>query len=382
MTGKRYTEEFKIEAVKQVTERGYSVAEVAERLGVTTNSLYTWTKRYGEQSPQQLAKADDHAEIAKLKAELRRVTEERDIFKKGRRVLCQRPRVKYAFIRDHQAEFSIRAMCRVFKVHFSGFYSWLGKPLSNRAKEDQRLLTRIKEFYLASGATYGSPWIHRDMREAGEVCSVHRVARIMRENKLRAQIGYKRRYIKGGKLGRVAANHLDRNFNPDAPNKYWVSDITYVRTYEGFLYVATVLDLFSRRIVGWSMDKTMDRHLVIKALMMAVWKRQPKESVLVHSDQGSQYGSADYLAFLKDNNLEPSMSRRGNCHDNAVAESFFATFKKRVTQRKVYTTREDAKGEIFNFIEMFYNPIKRHSHTGGVSPAKFEEDYFSKLEGV
>ena len=290
--------------------------------------------------------------------------------------------MKYAFIRDHQAEFSIRAMCRVFKVHFSGFYSWLGKPLSNRAKEDQRLLTRIKEFYLASGATYGSPWIHRDMREAGEVCSVHRVARIMRENKLRAQIGYKRRYIKGGKLGRVAANHLDRNFNPDAPNKYWVSDITYVRTYEGFLYVATVLDLFSRRIVGWSMDKTMDRHLVIKALMMAVWKRQPKESVLVHSDQGSQYGSADYLAFLKDNNLEPSMSRRGNCHDNAVAESFFATFKKRVTQRKVYTTREDAKGEIFNFIEMFYNPIKRHSHTGGVSPAKFEEDYFSKLEGV
>ncbi len=220
------------------------------------------------------------------------------------------------------------------------------------------------------------------MREAGEACSVHRVARIMRENKLRAQIGYKRRYIKGGKTGSIAANHLDRNFNPDVPNKFWVSDITYVRTYEGFLYVATVLDLFSRRIVGWSMDKTMDRHLVIKALMMAVWKRQPKESVLIHSDQGSQYGSADYLAFLKDNNLQPSMSRRGNCHDNAVAESFFATFKKRVTQRKIYTTREDAKIEIFNFIEMFYNPIKRHSHTGGVSPAKFEEDYFSKLESV
>jgi len=149
-----------------------------------------------------------------------------------------------------------------------------------------------------------------------------------------------------------------------------------------FLYVATVLDLFSRRIVGWSMDKTMDRHLVIKALLMAVWKRQPKESVLVHSDQGSQYGSADYLAFMRDNNLEPSMSRRGNCHDNAVAESFFATFKKRVTQRKIYTTREEAKGAIFNFIEMFYNPIKRHSHTGGVSPVKFEQDYFSRLESV
>jgi len=126
----------------------------------------------------------------------------------------------------------------------------------------------------------------------------------------------------------------------------------------------------------------MDRHLVIRALLMAVWRRQPNEPVRVHSDQGSQYGSADYLAFMRENNLEPSMSRRGNCHDNAVAESLFATFKKRVIQRKIYATREEAKGEIFNFIEMFYNPVKRHSHTGGVSPAKFDEAYFSRLEGV
>jgi putative transposase len=290
--------------------------------------------------------------------------------------------VKYAFIRDHRTEFSIRAMCRILKVHFSGFYAWLHKPISAREIEDLRLLKLIKRFYVASGATYGSPWIHRDLREAGETCSVHRVARIMRENKLKAQIGYKRRYIKGGKLASVAANHLDRKFSPDAPNQAWVSDITYVRTYEGFLYLATVLDLFSRRIVGWSMDKSIDRHLVLNALLMAVWKRQPKEAVLVHSDQGSQYGSADYLAFLKENNLEPSMSRRGNCHDNAVAESFFATFKKRVTQKKIYATRDEARGEIFNFIEMFYNPVKRHSHTGGVSPAKYEADYFSRLEGV
>ena len=130
------------------------------------------------------------------------------------------------------------------------------------------------------------------------------------------------------------------------------------------------------------MDKTMDRHLVIRALLMAVWRRQPNEPVRVHSDQGSQYGSADYLAFMRENNLEPSMSRRGNCHDNAVADSFFATFKKRVIQKKIYATREEAKGEIFNFIEMFYNPVKRHSHTGGVSPAKFKEANFSRLEGV
>ena len=157
-------------------------------------------------------------------------------------------------------------MCHVFRLHRSGFYSWMDKPLSNHAIEDQRLLRRIKEFYVASGGTYGSPWIHRDLCDAGEVCSVHRVARIMRENKLKAQIGYKRRYIKGGKLGSIADNVLDRNFNPGLPNQAWVSDITYVRTHEGFLYVATVLDLFSRRIVGWSMDKNSDRHLVIRAL--------------------------------------------------------------------------------------------------------------------
>ncbi|ALQ07160.1 transposase [Pseudoalteromonas sp. Bsw20308] len=273
-------------------------------------------------------------------------------------------------------------MCRLFKLHRSGFYAWLKKPLSDRALEDNRLLKLIKEFYVASGGTYGSPWIHADLREAGEQCSVNRVAKIMRQHKLKAQIGYKRRHIKGGRTSRIADNLLARQFNPPAPNQSWVSDITYIRTYEGFLYVATVMDLFFRRIVGWSMDKNMDKHLVINALLMAVYQRQPKAEVMVHSDQGSQYGSADYLAFMKEHQLVPSMSRAGNCHDNAVAESFFATIKKRIVKRKIYSTREDAKAEIFNFIEMFYNPKKYNSHTGGVSPAKFEEAYYSELKTV
>lgn len=155
------------------------------------------------------------------------------------------------------------------------------------------MLVLIKEHYLASGGTYGSPWIHKDLCEAGEICSVHRVAKIMRKHRIKAQIGYKRRYIKGGKTAKVADNLLNRNFSPDAPNISWVSDITYVRTYEGFLYVATVLDLFSRRIVGWSMGKHIDRHLVIDALLMAKLRRQPRDAVLIHSDQGSQYGSHD-----------------------------------------------------------------------------------------
>lgn len=273
-------------------------------------------------------------------------------------------------------------MCRVLKINRSGFYAWLKQPLSARAIEDNRLLVQIKAFYVASGGTYGSPWIHRDLRESGERCSVHRVAKIMRLHRIKAQVGYTRRYIKGSKPSRIADNVLERDFSPDAPNVSWVSDITYVRTAQGFLYLAVVIDLFSRRVVGWSMNKNMDKHLVIRALLMAVYARRPRQTVLVHSDQGSQYGSSDYLAFMKSHNLKPSMSRRGNCHDNAVAESFFATFKKRVTRKKIYTTRDEAKAEIFNFIEMFYNPIKRHSHTSGISPAKFEEAYFLKQQTV
>jgi len=290
--------------------------------------------------------------------------------------------VKYVFIREHRQLFSVFTMCRVLKINRSGFYAWLKQPLSNRTIEDNRLLKQIKSFYIASGGTYGNPWIHRDLREAGESCSVHRVAKIMRQNNLRAHIGYKRKYIKGGKPSRIAGNVLKREFTPKAPNTSWVSDITYVRTYEGFLYLAVVIDLFSRRVVGWSMDKSMDKHLVISALLMAVYQRRPKQPVLVHSDQGSQFGSSDYLSFMKEHNLVPSMSRRGDCHDNAVAESFFATLKKRIIKKKIYSTRDEAKTEIFNFIEMFYNPKKRHSHTGGISPAKYEQAYFLEQQTV
>jgi putative transposase len=285
-------------------------------------------------------------------------------------------------MRDHRSEFPVRTMSRVLRVHPSGFYAWLKQPLSARAIEDRRLIKLIKASFVASGGTYGSPWIHKDVREAGERCSVHRVARLMRESRLRAQIGYKRRYIKGGRPAKVADNRLQRDFTAAAPNQAWVTDITYVRTYEGFLYLAVVVDLFSRRVVGWSMQNTLSRDLVIQALLMAVWRRQPTESVLVHSDQGSQYGSHDYLSFLRDHGLEPSMSRRGNCLDNAVAESFFATLKKQRIRNQIYATREEARGDIFDFIELFYNVKKRHGHIGGVSPREFEAAYFSKRSGV
>ena len=273
-------------------------------------------------------------------------------------------------------------MCRVLRVQRSGFYAWLKKPLSNRAIDDRRLARQIQKLFISSGGTYGSRWIHRDLKELGQTCSVHRVARLMRINGMRAQIGYKRRWISSGRHAQVAPNRLNQEFSVEAPNRTWVGDITYIRTYEGFLYLAVVLDLFSRPVVGWSMQPTMSRDLVMQALLSALWRRRPTGTVLVHSDQGSQYGSQDYLAFLAEHNLEPSMSRRGNCLDNAVAESFFSTLKKLRIRRRIYATRDDARADIFDFIELFYNSQRRHSHVGGVSPRQFEADYFERLQGV
>lgn len=263
-------------------------------------------------------------------------------------------------------------MCRVLRVHRSGYYAWLKKPLSERAKEDKRLLELIKASYAASGCSYGSPRIFLDLREAGEICGRHRVARIMRKSRLKAIRSYKRPRYVAGRPSVVIPNRLKREFSVDRPDRTWVTDLTYIRTWQGWLYLAVVMDLFSRKIVGWSMKPTLARDLVLDAILMAVWRRKPKRLVLIHSDQGPQYGSDDWHRFCRDHDLEPSMSRRGNCWDNAVAESFFSSLKKERVRRKIYRTRDEARVDLFDYIEMFYNPKRRHSHIGGISPEAFE----------
>lgn len=274
-------------------------------------------------------------------------------------------------------------MCRVLGVHRSGFYAWLKQPLSSRALEDKRLLGLIKQYWLESGCAYGYRNITKDLQDHGEPCGKNRVHRIMRTEGIRSQRGYKRhKGFKGGNVSHVAPNRLARQFEVDKPNQSWVTDFTYVRTYEGWLYLTIVLDLFSRQIVGWSMKNNPKSDLVIDALLMALWRRKPKGRVLIHSDQGVQYTSSDWRKFLKDNNLEASMSRRGNCHDNAVAESFFSLLKSERIKRKIYKTRNEARSDIFNYIELFYNPTRRHSNNHGLSPVEFEKRYFEKLSSV
>lgn len=280
--------------------------------------------------------------------------------------------MKYAFIRIHRHEHRISVMCRVLRVHRSGYYAWLKKPRSDRAVEDERLLLLIRASYAASDASYGSPRIFLDLREEGETCGIHRVERIMKQDKIKAVRGYKRHKYVVGAPSVVVANHLQREFTVNQPNRVWVTDITYIRTWEGWLYLAVVMDLFSRKIVGWSMKSRMTRDLVLDAILMAVWRRKPKTEVLVHSDQGCQYGSDDWHRFCREHGLRPSMSRRGNCWDNAVAESFFGSLKKERVRRRIYRTRDEAREDLFDYIEMFYNPKRRHSYVGGVSPEAFE----------
>ncbi|PYC04719.1 IS3 family transposase [Pseudomonas protegens] len=383
MSNQRYPEEFKIQAVKQVTEKQLPVSEVAARLGVSVHSLYAWVKRYTKSQEQRVEEDDQSAEVRRLRAELKRVTEERDNLKKGRRVLCQGVRLKYAFIKQQAGHYAIRRLCLTLKVHPSGYYAWLSEPKSARAKDDQRLLGLIKHSWLESGGVYGYRKIHDDLREVGESCGRHRVARLMRLEGLRSQTGYRRRPGKyGGKPAVASPNLLKRQFDVREPNKVWVTDITYIRTYEGWLYLAVVLDLFSRQIIGWSMKSQMTSEVAIDTLLMAVWRRKPKQEVMIHSDQGSQYSSSDWRSFLKANNLIASMSRRGNCHDNAVAESFFQLLKRERIKRKIYTTRQDARDDVFDYIEMFYNPKRRHSFNNQLSPVEFEKRYAASLESV
>jgi putative transposase len=277
----------------------------------------------------------------------------------------------YEFIRAHRREYEVQTMCRALGVSPSGFYEWLNHPVSNRAKEDARLLRLIRTSYKASQGIYGSPRVFLDLREAGETCSKHRVARLMRVNKIRALHGYRTRRYVSGKPAVIAPDLVKRNFDVIRPNKVWVTDITYIRTWQGWLYLAVVMDLFSRLVVGWAAAPTLRRELVLDAVLMAVRQRRPRGTV-IHSDQGSQYGSDDWRRFCRSNRLEPSMSRRGNCWDNAVAESFFASLKKERVKKRIYKNRDLAIAEVSDYINTFYNRTRRHRHLGGVSPEAFE----------
>ena len=281
--------------------------------------------------------------------------------------------MRYEFIRAKKASFPVRWMCRLLDVSRSGFYTWLqGKD--TREQRDRQILEVIREVFDDNRATYGSPRVYRELRERGIRCSKPRVERLMREHDITPPRKKKYRVTTNSNhKNPIAPNVLERDFTSSAPNRRWVSDITYVWTSAGWLYLAVVLDLFSRRIVGWAMDSRMDTEsLPLRALHMALYGRAPGQGLIHHSDRGCQYTSQTYRDTLRARAIVCSMSRRGDCWDNAVAESFFATLKLELIHRQIFRTREDARLAIFEYIEVFYNLKRRHSYLGYMSPAEFE----------
>jgi putative transposase len=286
--------------------------------------------------------------------------------------------VRYAFIARHRPIWAVSRMCRLLAVSRSGFHEWHERAPSARTLEDERLTTRIRSFHLLSGRRYGSPRVWRDLYEAGERVSEKRVARLMHRAGIEALRRKKRRPIDEGIRPEcaIAGNVLDRDFEASAPNLKWVADFTYIDTAEGWLYLAVVLDLFSRRIVGWSMQPEMTAQLVMDALVMALWRRGKPKELLHHSDQGSQYASEDFQRLLAHHGIACSMSKKGDCWDNAAMESFFASLKKEhVYTKPRYRTRDEARADLFQYIEPFYNSRRRHSKLGQISPAEFEQRF-------
>ena len=282
--------------------------------------------------------------------------------------------MRYRFIEKHQPQYPIRQQCAVLGVARSGYYAWRGRQMDEEKKDRLRaLIAHIHRIYQKSRRTYGSPRVHVELRAAGVVCNRKRVARLMRQEGLQGRRKRRKAVTTDSKHAYpVASNRLNREFGAAAPNEKWVADITYIPTQEGWLYLAVVLDLYSRKIVGWSMSHQVTADLVEDALRMALYERQPDPGLLHHSDRGSQYASDQIQQIMSANQIQVSMSRTGNCFDNAVMESFFSTLKCEWVHHQNYKTRTEASQDIFEYIAGFYNTIRRHSALGYLSPNDFE----------
>jgi putative transposase len=282
--------------------------------------------------------------------------------------------VRFAFIETEKACFPITLMCRMLAVSRAGFYAWRRRPMAARTREDQVLAVAVAAIYAEHHGRYGSPRVQMELRERGQRSGRKRIARLMRVQGLRARPRRRYRTTTDSRHGLpVCPNLLARRFAVAQPDTAWVTDMTYLWTAQGWLYLAVIIDLFSRRVVGWSMSERIDRKLALDALRMALAQRRPQRGLIHHSDRGSQYASGDYQRLLAKHGLRASMSRRGDCWDNAVAESFFASLKLELVYQVQWRTRAEARTAVFEYLELFYNRRRRHSSLGYLSPFEFEQ---------
>ncbi|WP_368678915.1 IS3 family transposase [Dickeya zeae] len=366
---KQYTPEFRDEALKLAERIG--VAAAARELGLYESQRYNWRSKQQQQMTSSERENELAAENARLKRQLAEQAEELAILPKGRDILCKAPEIKYVFIEKHQAEFSIKAMCRVLRVARSGWYAWCIRRSQTTPRQQFRLTCdeTVRNAFAEVKQRSGAPRLADELPEY----NIKTIAASLRRQGLRAKASCKFSPVSYREHGLpVSENLLKQDFIASGPNQKWAGDITYLRTDEGWLYLAVVLDLWSRAVIGWSMSSRMTAKLACDALQMALWRRKRPKNVIVHTDRGGQYCSADYQALLKRHSLRGSMSAKCCCYDNACAESFFHSLKVECIHGERFISREIMRTTVFNYIERDYNRWRRHSAYGGISPEQFE----------
>ncbi|WP_113772066.1 IS3 family transposase [Escherichia coli] len=374
----RYSTEFKAEAVKTVPENQLSISEGASRLSVPEGTLGQWVTaaRKGLNTPGFRTVAELESEVMQLRKALNEARLERDIFKKSNSVFCTGVAEKYALIEQWRQQFPIEAMCQVFGVSRSGYYNWVQHEPSDRKQSDERLKLEIKVAHIRTRETYGTRRLQTELAENGIIVGRDRLARLRKELRLRCKQKRKFRATTNSNHNLpVAPNLLNQTFAPTAPNQVWVADLTYVATQEGWLYLAGIKDVYTCEIVGYAMGERMTKELTGKALFMALRSQRPPAGLIHHSDRGSQYCAYDYRVIQEQFGLKTSMSRKGNCYDNAPMESFWGTLKNESLSHYRFNNRDEAISVIREYIEIFYNRQRRHSRLGNISPAAFREKY-------
>ena len=380
-----FTDDYKRQAIDLVASSGRSIGSVAKELGLRDSVLRRWVEQRGARREPTggVAAPHDAGDAAvggprggdyPFAARERAAAHGARHFKKIDRDLCWSSEMRFRFIEDRRADYPVTIMCDVLGVSPAGYYAWRARPESARAAANRELVDDIKRVHRDTNGRYGSPRVHAELRAQGRGASRGRIERLMRRHGIRAIMARPRRVRTTDSRHDfpIAANLLERNFIAAAPNRIWLADITYVETDQGWLYLATVMDLYSRKIVGWAMADHLRAELPLAALAMAIATQRPGAGLIHHSDRGVQYASAQYRKMMQSAGFRASMSRRADCYDNAPMESFFHTLKTELVHRQHYATREEATRDIFAYIEGFYNRTRRHSAIGYLSPIEME----------
>ncbi|MDO9713942.1 IS3 family transposase [Paracraurococcus lichenis] len=388
-TRRNFTDEFKAKTVAWLESSDLPLSQLSQELGIEQSILRAWRRKLrpsGVQSPRPATASSnghagtvpaitaDQAEIRRLRRELERAQMERDILKRPHRHLLGTCEMRFRFIDEHRQTFPVRVLCEVLEVSPAGYYAWRGRPESGRTTANRELLGEICRVHEASRGRYGSPRVHAALRAEGVRAGQHRVARLMLQHGMaarRSRRGQPRTTDSRHALP-IAPNLLERRFTAPAPNRVWLADLTNIRTGEDWLYLAVVLDLFSRRVVGWAMADHMRGELALAALHMAIARQRPAPGLIAHSDRGSQYAASDYRVALAGIGARASMSRKGDPLDNAPMESFFKTLKAELVYNAEYATHSEARRDVFAFMEVWYNRQRLHSAIGYITPEQME----------